>query len=126
MISKRTFKESFAPGLDDALSIFLFQYYATRPIPDEIVLSEEIEDKPLLQQTWGKRRRGLVRILGPSDQGSGDMIRLAVENLHEIEAVSLDEAFRKVLHLAKAPRRIEIYDISHIHGQNPSGIMVRL
>jgi excinuclease ABC subunit C len=52
------------------------------------------------------------------------MIRLAVENLHEIESVALDKAFRKVLHLSKAPRRIEIYDISHTHGRNPSGIMV--
>ena len=29
-----------------------------------------------------------------------------------------------MLHLLKPPERIEIYDISHTHGQSPSGIMV--
>ena len=124
LISKRMFKESFAPALDEALPSFLFQYYSTRPIPDEIVLSEEIADKQVLEQTLREKKKGRVRIHGPSDGGSADMIRLAVENLHEIETVVLDEAFRKVLNLLKPPKRIEIYDISHSHGQSPSGIMV--
>ncbi len=124
LISKRTFKESVISALDDWLPSFLFQYYSSRPVPEEIVLSEEIEDKALLQQYLREKRGGSVRIHGPSDSGAGDMIRLAIENLHEIESVALDEAFRKVLHLSKVPRRIEIYDISHTHGRNPSGIMV--
>ncbi len=124
LIAKRTFRQSFAPRLDDSLASFLFQYYATRPIPDEVILSEEIEDRPLLQQTLRERKKARVRILGPSDHGAADMVRLAVENLHEIETAPLDESFRKTLHLEKAPKRIEVYDISHIHGQQPSGIMV--
>jgi excinuclease ABC subunit C len=124
LIGKRTFRESAAAAPDEELASFLFQYYATRPIPDEIVLSEEIEDKPLLQQYLREKKRGRVRIHGPSDRGAADIVRLAVENLHEVEAVALDEAFRKMLHLSKPPRRIEVYDNSHSHGQNPSGIMV--
>jgi excinuclease ABC subunit C len=124
LISKRTFKESFAPALDDALPSFLFQYYSARPIPDEIVLSEEIEDRQVLEQTLREKKRGRVRIHGPADAGTADMIRLAIENLHETETVVLDEAFKKVLHLLRPPERIEVYDISHTHGQSPSGIMV--
>ncbi|MGD0228752.1 MAG: excinuclease ABC subunit UvrC [Syntrophorhabdales bacterium] len=124
LISKRTFKESFAPALDESLASFLFQYYSTRPIPDEIVLSEEIEDRPLLQQYLREKKKARVRIHGPLDAGCADVIRLAVENLHEVETTVLDEAFKKVLHLTRPPKRIEIYDISHTHGQNPSGIMV--
>ena len=124
LISKRTFRQSFTPRLDDSLPSFLLQYYAGRPIPDEVVLSEEIEDRQLLQQTLQEKKKGRVRVLGPSDPRAADMVRLAVENLHEIETGPLDEAFRKALHLAKAPKRIEVYDISHIHGQSPSGIMV--
>jgi excinuclease ABC subunit C len=53
------------------------------------------------------------------------MIRLAIENLHEVEtATDLPEAFKSMLHLTKAPNRIEIYDNSHSHGQSPSGVMV--
>ncbi|MGD0661917.1 MAG: helix-hairpin-helix domain-containing protein, partial [Syntrophorhabdales bacterium] len=46
-------------------------------------------------------------------------------NLHEVETtVDLPDAFRRMLHLSKAPDRIEIYDNSHSHGQSPSGTMV--
>ena len=68
LISKRTFKESFAPALDDALPSFLFQYYSARPIPDEIVLSEEIGDKQVLEQTLREKKKGRVRIHGPVRQ----------------------------------------------------------
>ena len=124
LISKRMFRQSFTPRLDDSLPSFLLQYYAGRPIPDEIVLSEEIEDRQLLQQTLQEKKKGRVRVLGPSDPARPTWSGWPVENLHEIETGPLDEAFRKALHLTKAPKRIEVYDISHIHGQSPSGIMV--
>jgi excinuclease ABC subunit C len=123
LISKRSFLQPSSLDAGDAFSSFLFQYYATRHVPDEIILSEELEDMPLLEQHLRERRRG-IRLLGPHDRGAGDMIRLAVENLHEVEPVVLDEAFRRVLHLSKTPTRIEVYDISHTGGANPSGIMV--
>jgi excinuclease ABC subunit C len=124
LISKRTFRESVVADVQDSFSSFLFQYYLTRPVPEEIVLSEEIEDKLLLQQYLREKKKGMVRIHGPSDYGTLDVIRLAIENLHEIETTPLDEAFRNLLHLSKLPQRIEVYDISHTHGSNPSGIMV--
>ena len=125
LISKRLFKETSTPDIAAFLSTFLFQYYSTRPIPDEIILSEEIEDKPYLQQYLKERKKGRVRLHGPSDSGAGDMIRLAIENLHEVEtALDLPEAFKRMLRLTKSPNRIEIYDNSHRHGQSPSGIMV--
>jgi excinuclease ABC subunit C len=124
LISKRTFKQPFAPDLDDALSSFLFQYYSARPIPDEIILSEEIGDRQVLEQALREKKKGRVRIHGPSDSGAADTIRLAVENLHEVETIALDEAFKKMLRLSRPPKRIEVYDISHTHGQSPSGIMV--
>ncbi len=124
LISKRMFKEAFTPNPDEALSSFLFQYYSTRPAPDEIILSEDIADKQVLEQALRENKKKKVRVHGPSDNNTGDMIRLAVENLHEVENVALDEALRKMLHLRKPPKRIEVYDISHSHGQSPSGIMV--
>jgi excinuclease ABC subunit C len=123
LISKRTFHEPFSLNPDGAFSSFIFQYYASRQIPDEIILSETLEDLPLLEMHLRERRPGL-RILGPESRGAGDMITLAVENLHEVEPIETDEAFRRTLRLRKAPKRIEVYDISHTGGTNPSGIMV--
>jgi excinuclease ABC subunit C len=125
LISKRIFKEAATPDPDASFSSFLFQYYSTRPIPDEIVMSEEIEDKPFLQQYLKEKKKGRVKLHGPSDSGATDMIRLAIENLHEVETtVDLPESFKRMLHLTKAPNRVEIYDNSHSHGQSPSGVMV--
>ena len=123
LISKRTFHEPFSLNPDEAVSSFVFQYYTSRQIPDEIIVSEALEDLPLLETHLRERRPGL-RVLGPESRGAGDMIRLAVENLHEVEPIEIDEAFRRTLHLRKSPKRIEVYDNSHTAGTNPSGIMV--
>jgi excinuclease ABC subunit C len=123
LISKRTFHEPYSLNPTGAFSTFMFQYYNSRQIPDEIILSEALEDLPLLEQHLREKRPGL-RVLGPESRGANDMIKLAVENLHEVEPIETDEAFRRTLHLRKVPKRIEVYDISHTGGTNPSGIMV--
>jgi len=125
LISKKSFKESLMRvAYEDAVSSFLFQYYNTRPIPDEIILSEDIEGKGFLEKYLKEKKRGNVSIYGPKHKPSKEMLDLAVENLLEPEAVDLGEAFKKTLHLKKAPERIEVYDISHLYGASPTGVMV--
>ena len=108
----------------EGLSSFLFQYYASRPVPDEIILSEELDETLSLEKYLKERKRGAVRILGPTVRGAGEMISLAVENLHEITPQPNEKAFTAALHLRKEPFRIEIYDNSHTGGTNPTGAMV--
>ncbi|MBA4391387.1 MAG: hypothetical protein C0399_10670 [Syntrophus sp. (in: bacteria)] len=125
LISRQHFKEPFfsdTPG--ETITTFLFQYYSAHPIPDEIILSEEIEDMDYLEKHLEESRKGTLRIMGPKHRSSQDMVRLAIENLHETEPIALDEAFRRALHLKTNPLRIEVYDISHIQGKNPTGVMV--
>jgi excinuclease ABC subunit C len=125
LLSKKLFKESLMKvGYDEAISSFLFQYYSSRPIPDEVIISETIEDALFLEKYLKERKKGDVRLLGPGSRAAKEMIGLAIENLHEPEPIALGTAFKKALHLKKEPERIEIYDISHIHGTNPTGVMV--
>jgi excinuclease ABC subunit C len=125
LISKKAFKESLvAVTRGEGLSSFLFQYYRARPVPDEVILSEELEDAPFLETYLKEKKTGSVKIYGPSDRAAREMVALAVENLHETEPVALGEAFLRALRLKREPTRIEAYDISHIHGKNPSGVMV--
>ncbi len=125
LISKRSFpQQPVVTGMKDALLSFLFQYYSSRPVPDEVILSEEIEDVPYMEKYLRERKAAPVRVYGPTDRFSQEMISLAVENLHEPEPVRYELAFLKTLHLKKEPCRIEIYDISHTGGRNPSGAMV--
>ncbi len=125
LISRRFFKEPFYDETpDDAMMTFLYQYYSVHPIPDEIVLSEEIKDMDHLKNYLEKRKGGPLKIRGPKHRLAKEMARLAIENLHEPQPVVLDEAFKRTLSLKAAPTRIEIYDISHIQGKNPTGVMV--
>ena len=125
LISKRQYHErTTAMPFHEAISSFLFQYYSTRPIPDEIILSEEIAERPLLERHLKEKKNGAVRIYGPGSRVSKEMVGLAIENLHQPEQVDIAEAFKQALHLKIAPVRIEAYDISHTHGTNPSGVMV--
>jgi excinuclease ABC subunit C len=125
LISKGTFREeSGAAETGDALSSFLFQYYSSRPVPDEIMISEELGDLPLLERFLKERKKGPLKVHGPSGRVSQEMISLAIENLHEPEPLANEKAFARSLRLRKEPFRIEIYDISHTGGTNPSGAMV--
>jgi excinuclease ABC subunit C len=125
LISKKLFKESLMKiGYDEAISSFLFQYYSSRPVPDEVILSEEIADVGFLEKFLKERKNGDVRILGPGTKAAKETVGLAIENLHEPEQIALEAAFRRALNLKKEPGRIEIYDISHTQGSNPTGVMV--
>ncbi len=125
LVSKKLFKESLMKAAyEEAISSFLFQYYNTRPIPEEIILSENIEDKTFLEKYLKERKKGAVSIYGPGSRLAKEVIPLAIENLLEPEMLDLGDAFKRSLHLRKAPERIEIYDISHLHGSNPTGVMV--
>ncbi len=125
LISKRQFQErTTAMPFHEAIASFLFQFYGTRPIPDEIILSEDIPELPFLEKYLKERKGKSIRIYGPGSRVSKELVGLAIENLHQPEQVDIAEAFKQALRLKKSPLRIEAYDISHTHGTNPSGVMV--
>jgi len=125
LIAKRRFNnKATAMPFNEAISSFIFQYYSTRAIPEEIILSENLDDLPFLEKHLKETAKKPVKIFGPQTKPGKEMAGLAIENLHESEQILLDEAFKHALHLRKNPIRIEAYDISHTHGKNPSGVMV--
>ncbi len=125
LVGKRSFTEQArAEDYMDALSSFLFQYYNSRPIPDEIMISEEIPDLPYLERHLRDRGGAPVRVYGPMAHAARQMIPLAIENLHQPGLGMDNKSFANALHLKKYPLRIEIYDISHTGGTSPTGAMV--
>ena len=125
LIAKKTFREpSVATTLHEIIPTFLFQYYDSRPVPEEIIVSEEIGDIRPLEAYLRDKKNGPVRVYGPGEEAAREIMKLALENLHETEPIPREEAFKKALHLKRIPNRIEIYDISHGHGTHPTGVMV--
>ncbi len=125
LIAKKTFREPFvAAVLNEVIASFLFRYYSSRPVPEEIIVSEEMGDAEFLEKYLRDKKNGPVRIYGPGEGTAEEIMKLAIENLHEAEPVPKEEAFKNILRLKRIPNRIEIYDISHGHGKYPAGVMV--
>jgi len=63
LIAKKTFKEPcVAVALHEVSASFLFQYYSSRPVPEEIIVSEEAGDLKLLEAYLRDKKNGPVRI----------------------------------------------------------------
>ena len=123
--------KSFGPS--EVLESFLAQFYEDKVSPRLVLLSHEIGEADLLIEALSTRagyrvdvsvsRRGDKRAL--VDQAlvnSREALgrRLAETSTQTRALKGVTEAFG----LAQPPRRIEIYDNSHITGSNPVGVMV--
>lgn len=113
----------------EVLSQFLPQYYAERPVPPLILVSEELENTDALE-AWFKERRGTkVELTVPSRGLKSQLLKLAEKNVaekarqheHSWESKkrNTEEALKELqerLLLQAPPARIECYDISHLGG----------
>ncbi len=119
------------PG--EVLDSFLGQFYDERPAPRLIMLSEEVENRELLAEALTIRAGHKVEILVPKRGEKRDMVNHALTNAKEAlgrrlaESASqtrLLEGVAAAFGLAKSPRRIDVFDNSHIMGTNAVGAMI--
>ncbi len=118
---------------EDVLSAFLAQFYDAHPIPPLILLSHEVAEHALLEEALSSRAGHRVRIIAPKRGEKRQFVQMALDNAQETLAQRLADtrAQRKLLEgVAKAfglpqpPRRIEVYDNSHLLGTNPVSAMI--
>jgi excinuclease ABC subunit C len=125
LIGKKLYKKRVFGDFDeDEILSLLFQYYSIKPIPEEIYLSERLERLAPLEEYLKEKAKTHVPIYGPKSKGAKELLALAMENIHTYDQTPLDLAFMRHLHLKRKPRRIEIYDSSHLFGSSPSASMV--
>ncbi len=118
---------------DEVLASFMIQFYEDVPPPRNILVDREPAEAALLADALAERAGGKVVIAVPQ---RGDRVRLiaqasrnAVEALERRQAESttqgrLLQEVADLFELAEPPKRIEIYDNSHIQGTNALGAMV--
>ena len=117
----------------EVLGSFLAQFYDDKPAPRLVLLSHEIEDAELMAAALSTKGENRVEIHAPQRGERRQLIDYVLRNAREALGrrladtasqqkllVSLGQAFG----LAKAPRRVEVYDNSHIMGANAVGAMV--
>ena len=111
----------------EILEAFLSSFYTRHIPPKEIILSEELENKEFLEDATG------AKINTYQKGNKAKMANNAKENaLASIERKIAEEAsvksnleeFVKIFGLPRIPKRIEIYDNSHIQGSYAIGAMV--
>jgi excinuclease ABC subunit C len=117
----------------EVLGAFLSQFYDERPAPRLILLSHEIEDRALLAEALSFRAGQKVEIAVPRRGEKREMVEHALTNAKEASGRRLSETAgqEKLLEslaatfgLASPPRRIDVFDNSHIMGTNAVGAMI--
>ena len=120
------------------LSAFLKQYYHQAAfVPREVLLPCGLEEQPLLEEWLSGRKKSHVQVLCPQRGTKRDIVNMAEGNAAKYladEAARLKQAnaqtvgameeLGRYLRLAKPPRRMECFDISHIQGSETVASMV--
>jgi len=120
-------------GETEILASFLAQFYDDKPLPRLILLSHALEEQELLAEAFCTRAGHRIEILAPQRGEKRMLIDHALRNAREAlgRRMAESQSQRKLLHgLAQAfgldapPRRIEVFDNSHIQGAEPVGAMI--
>ncbi|MBN8996043.1 MAG: excinuclease ABC subunit UvrC [Rhizobiales bacterium] len=115
------------------LGSFVAQFYDDKPIPKLILLSTEPEEMELLAEALSEKAGHRVTLLVPQRGERREIVEQAVANAKEAlgrelaqsaTQRALMEGLAEKFGLAAVPKRIEVYDNSHIMGTNPVGAMI--
>ena len=122
-----------AIGVDEVLEAFVGQFYSDKKPPKLVLISHKLPNQDLVQEALGIRADRKVEISRPQRGTRKTLIDNAIRNAADALARRLSESAtqRKLLEgvadlfdLDGPPRRIEVYDNSHISGTNALGAMI--
>ena len=117
----------------DVLAAFLLQFYEDKQPPLQILTNSEPSEQPLLVEALSLQRGQKVQLLQPQRGEKKAVLDHAILNAREAlerrlaetagQAVLLEKV-ADLFDLPEPPKRIEVYDNSHLMGQAPYGAMV--
>jgi len=119
--------------LAEVLESFVGQFYDERTAPSLILTSEELPGRALLAEALGSRAGQKVEIALPQRGEKREIMERAMTNAREqlgrrmaenSAQTQLLEGVADVFGLETPPRRIEVYDNSHIQGAHALGAFI--
>ena len=131
-------KAYFPAHVNDAstsqtLAAFIGQFYDDKLPAPFILVSDLPDDHNLLSEALSSKAGKAITISRPSRGGRRKMMDMAIRNADEALARKLSETasqhrllsdIGETFEMDEPPRRVEIYDNSHIQGTNAVGAMV--
>ena len=124
-------EKTFTP--EEVLASFLAQFYDDKPPPKLILLSHEIEESALLADALAVKAGNKVEVSTPKRGEKKELVAHALTNAREALGRKLSDTATQsrllqgmvtTLGLPHTPKRIEVYDNSHIQGTNAVGAMI--
>jgi len=119
--------------VEEVLASFVGQFYDNKPPPRLLLLSHALAEAELIAEALSIRAGRKVVLLVPKRGERARLLRHALNNAREALGRRIAESAsqRKLLEgvaaafgLEASPRRIEVYDNSHIQGTNAVGAMI--
>ncbi len=131
----RAYFPAHSRDIDDAevLAAFIGQFYDTRPAPAQILVSHRLADADLLAEALSIGAGRKVQIHLPERGRKKALVANALENARvalerrvaeNASQAQILAAVGMLCRCPRAPRRIEVYDNSHIQGEAPVGAMI--
>jgi excinuclease ABC subunit C len=118
---------------EEVLDAFLAQFYLERPAPRLVLLSHEVPSAATLGAILSERAGRRIAVGTPKRDEKKELVDNAARNARETLSRKLSEtatqqkllaALGQTFGLDHAPRRVEVYDNSHIMGTNAIGAMI--
>ncbi len=122
-----------AESPDEVMQAFVLQFYDDKPPPRAVLLSHGVEDPELTAAVLAERAGRKVELSVPQRGEKLELVTNALRNARESLARRMSESaaqarllegLAETFQLAAPPRRIEVYDNSHIMGTNAVGGMI--
>jgi excinuclease ABC subunit C len=119
--------------VEEVLDSFIAQFYDDKPVPRLILISHDVPNRALLTEALSTKADRKVDIRVPSRGTKSALVEHALANAREAlgrklaESSSQARLFEGVAErfgLQATPRRIEVFDNSHIAGTNAVGAMI--
>jgi excinuclease ABC subunit C len=119
--------------VEEVLDSFIAQFYDDKPVPRLILLSHDVPNRALLEEALSTKAERKVEIRVPVRGTKSGLVDHALANAREALGRKLAESSsqRRLLEalgerfdLAAPPRRVEVFDNSHIQGSNAVGAMI--
>jgi excinuclease ABC subunit C len=119
--------------VEEVLEAFIAQFYDDKPVPRLILASHDFATRELMAEALGTKAERRVEIRIPQRGTKTGLVEHALANAREALGRRLAESSsqRRLLEgvaerfgLDRVPRRIEVFDNSHIMGTNAVGAMI--
>ena len=118
---------------EEVLESFIAQFYDDKPVPKCILLSHALPNQALLEEALSSKAERRCEIRVPQRGSKTGIVEHATRNAREALARRLAESssqrtlltgLKERFGLARVPRRVEVFDNSHIQGANAVGAMI--